>query len=175
MYQIHKLFLMRNAGLSGIRSVRYRNEQKYHCRNQYGTEIKVPAPDSHAGCRNADANGIGFDAVARLWGIPNLIKDDLNLHLVVDDWPDLVAVEGEGLQVGQTAKHRSVHLHQLVLCQDAATNYNYNITKLLQQITITNYKITNFVKIAESLQVAPSRDPNFLIYVARFQPGWCNK
>jgi hypothetical protein len=60
-------------------------EQKCQCRNQSGTEIGVPVPDSHAGCRNADANGMGFDAVAQLWSHPNLIKDDLNLHLMVDD------------------------------------------------------------------------------------------
>jgi hypothetical protein len=32
-----------------------------------------------------DCPASGFDAVAQLWGHPNLIKDDLNLHLMVDD------------------------------------------------------------------------------------------
>ncbi len=39
----------RNAGLAGIRSVRFRNEQKCQCRNQSGTGRRghSPVPESH--------------------------------------------------------------------------------------------------------------------------------
>jgi hypothetical protein len=63
----------RNVGLSGIQSVRYRNEQKCRCRNQSGTEIRGPSsvPEcsgtGDTGCRNADAGGIDLDADAQLW------------------------------------------------------------------------------------------------------------
>ncbi len=61
-------FKCRNVGLSGIQSVRYRNEQKCRCRNKSGTEIRGPSPvpDWNTGCRNADAGGIDLDADAQL-------------------------------------------------------------------------------------------------------------
>ncbi len=34
----------RNVGLSGLKSVRYRNEQKRRCRDQSGTRIRKPSP-----------------------------------------------------------------------------------------------------------------------------------
>ncbi len=163
-------------------------EQKCQCRNQSVTEIRIPVTNWDTECRNADA-------VAQLWGHPNFkkLKDDLNLHHMVGDWPDLVAIEGEGLQVGQTTKHRSVHLHQLILCQDAATNYNYNITKLLQQITITtlqnccnklqlqhykiaaanyNYKLQNYKLCKNCRKSSSCTIPRSQFsYIARFQPG----
>ncbi len=37
-------FKCRNAGLSGIRSVRYRNEQECRCRNRSGAGIRGPSP-----------------------------------------------------------------------------------------------------------------------------------
>ncbi len=39
-----RFYQYRNAGLSGIWSVRYRNEQKCGCRNQSGTGIRGPSP-----------------------------------------------------------------------------------------------------------------------------------
>jgi hypothetical protein len=41
---VYHFFNFRNVGLSGIQSVRYRNEQKCRCRNQSGTEIRAPGP-----------------------------------------------------------------------------------------------------------------------------------
>ncbi len=37
-------FKCRNVGLSGIQSVRYRNEQKFRCWNHSGTGIRIPSP-----------------------------------------------------------------------------------------------------------------------------------
>jgi hypothetical protein len=56
----------RNVGLFGIQSVRYRNEQKFRCRNQSGTRMRgpCPVPDGDTGCRIADAGGFDLDAEA---------------------------------------------------------------------------------------------------------------
>jgi hypothetical protein len=48
-YTFVKCFL--NAGLSGIRSVRYRNEQECRCRNRSGTGIRGPSPVPECRCR----------------------------------------------------------------------------------------------------------------------------
>jgi hypothetical protein len=59
----HQQQLFLNVGLSGIQSVRSRNEQKFRCRNQFGSEIRGPSPvPEDTGCRNADAGGIDLNA-----------------------------------------------------------------------------------------------------------------
>jgi hypothetical protein len=65
--------LMNAGGLSGVRSVRYRNEQKHWCRNQdektqSGTYRfrNAPVPDWDTECRNADDGGNCLDADAQL-------------------------------------------------------------------------------------------------------------
>ncbi len=62
----NSFFKCRNVGLSGIQSVRYRNEQKFRCQN-------APVPDWDTGSRNADAGGIDLDADAQLWHVQNCL------------------------------------------------------------------------------------------------------
>jgi hypothetical protein len=60
---IVKCFL--NAGLFGIRSVRYRNEQKSRCRNQSGTGmLRYRTEILDASDIGLDASDIGLDADA---------------------------------------------------------------------------------------------------------------
>ncbi len=40
----NSFFKCRNVRLSGIQSVRYRNEQKFRCRHQFVTKIRGPSP-----------------------------------------------------------------------------------------------------------------------------------
>ena len=63
----------RNARLSGIRSVQYRNEQKCRCQNQSGIVIRRPSPEPECcgtglRCRISYAGGIALDAGAQLCG-----------------------------------------------------------------------------------------------------------
>jgi hypothetical protein len=67
--RVHPFLECRNARLSGIQSVRYRNEKKFRCQNQSGTGLRdpvrfrnAPVPEWITGCQNANGGGIDLDA-----------------------------------------------------------------------------------------------------------------
>jgi hypothetical protein len=87
----NSFFKCRNVGLSGIQSGRFRNEQKFRCRNQSGTGIRGPVdyrnalvPDLDTGCRNADAGGIDLDADVKLCPLDNFACSNCKLHANAD-------------------------------------------------------------------------------------------
>jgi hypothetical protein len=63
---VYRFYKHRNAGESGIRSVRYRNEKECRCWNQSGTGIKIPSPVPECSCTGLRCQMSAADADAQL-------------------------------------------------------------------------------------------------------------
>jgi hypothetical protein len=69
------VFKCQNVGLSGMRSVRYRNDLKYRCREQSGTGTKGPQSNTGLRCRMPGCRfrgGIDLDTCAQLCSVKGL-------------------------------------------------------------------------------------------------------